>query len=189
MLTTDDDRIAAFARSFQHRGRDIQSLNERYVMPGRNVRMTEATALLGRVQLSHLDEFLGRRRQLAAIYMREIAGMSGLRLIFPATLESSSFWKVLVLLDRTLNRVAITECMTAAGIAVDWAYQPALHLQPVFRELYGTAEGLLPKTEDLLSRHLCLPCHPGMTDDDAIYVARELMEAVIHTSEAVVGVQ
>jgi perosamine synthetase len=178
MLTTDDDEIAAFARSFQHRGRDMGSQLERYVRPGWNVRMTETTALLGRVQLSHLDEFLFRRRQVAAIYGRELLGLKGVTLLLPETLESSSFWKVPLLLDRALDRVAITDRMAAAGVTVDWAYQPALHLQPVFRELYGTAEGLLPQTEDLLSRHLCLPCHPRMSNDDAIRVANELRAAV-----------
>lgn len=178
MLTTDDDGVAAFARSFQHRGRDMQSQIERYVLPARNVRMTETSALLGRVQLSHLDEFLVRRRQVAAIYGRELSGQPELRMIIPAALESSSFWKVPLLLDRSLDRASITERMVTAGVAVDWAYQPALHLQPVFRDLYDTAEGLLPRTEDLLSRHLCLPCHPRMTEMDAIYVARTLIDAV-----------
>jgi dTDP-4-amino-4,6-dideoxygalactose transaminase len=178
MLTTDDDGVAAFARSFQHRGRDMQSQIERYVLPGRNVRMTETSALLGRVQLSHLGEFLVRRRQVAAIYGRELSGQSELHTILPATLDSSSFWKVPLLLDRSLDRVSIAKRMVAAGVAVDWAYQPALHLQPVFRDLYGTTEGMLPRTEDILSRHLCLPCHPRMTEKDAIYVARTLIDAV-----------
>ncbi len=182
MLTTDDDRVAAFARSFQHRGRDMQSQIERYVLPGRNVRMTETSALLGRVQLSHLDEFLVGRRQVAAIYARELSGQPELCMILPVTLDSSSFWKVPLLLDRSLDRVLITKRMVAAGVAVDWAYQPALHLQPVFRDLYGTEEGMLPRTEDILSRHLCLPCHPRMTEKDAIYVARTLIDAVTDTS-------
>jgi dTDP-4-amino-4,6-dideoxygalactose transaminase len=178
MLTTDDDEVAAFARSLQHRGRDMHAKIEQYVLPGRNIRMTETSALLGRVQLSHLDEFLGRRRQIAAIYKRELDGVPAVRLVMPEQLEASSFWKVPLLLDRSLDRAAITERMAKAGVAVDWAYQPSLHLQPVFRKLYGTCEGMLPRTEDLMGRHLCLPCHPRLTDDDAAYVAGALKSAV-----------
>ena len=140
--------------------------------------MTEISALLGRVQLSHLDEFLNRRRQLAAIYVHELSGQPEFSLILPKMIESSSFWKVPLLLNQELDRALITQNMTDAGVAVDWAYQPALHLQPVFRSLYGTAEGLLPITEDILSRHLCLPCHPRMTDEDASYVARTLKDVI-----------
>lgn len=178
MLTTDSDQIAAFVRSYQHRGRDMSSQVERYVLPGRNVRMTETSALLGRVQLSHLDEFLARRRKIAAIYGKELSGVRDLRLVLPMDLESSSFWKVPLLLQASVSRAALTEQMATAGIAVDWAYQPPLHLQPVFRDLFGITEGLLPRTEDLLSRHLCLPCHPGMSDEDAIRVASELRMAL-----------
>lgn len=185
MLTTDDDGIAAYARSFQHRGRDMHSKIERYAMPGRNVRMTEMAALLGRVQFARLDEFLARRRQLAAIYARQLSGVSGLRVIVPTAMESSSFWKVPLLLEHGLDRESITNRMGEAGIAVDWAYQPPLHLQPVFRALYGTTEGLLPRTEDLLGRHLCLPCHPRMTDDDACFVATKLKEIVVAGFEGV----
>lgn len=178
MLTTNDDGIAAYARSYQCRGRDMRSTVERYSVPGRNVRMTEMAALLGRVQLSHLDEFLLRRRQIAEIYSQSLAEVTQLTLLLPSQLESSSFWKVPLLLENSIDRLFIKKRMAVAGIAVDFAYQPALHLQPVFRDLYHTGEGLLPKTEYILSRHLCLPCHPRMTDDDAFYVANALKDAV-----------
>jgi len=185
MLTTDDEEIAAYARSYQNRGREMGSPVERYVLPGRNVRMTEVAALLGRVQLSHLDDFLVRRRKIAAIYREVLADVAHMRLILPAQLESSSFWKVPMLLDRSIDRALLSERMADACIAVDWTYQPALHLQPVFRDLYASTEGLLPRTEDILSRHLCLPCHPRMTDEDAVYVANTLRDAVNTLSGAV----
>lgn len=178
MLTTDDDGIAAFARSYQNRGRDMMSKEECYVLPGRNVRMTEAAALLARVQLSHLDEFLACRRRIAGIFRRELSGIPELRIILPEIIESSSCWKVPILLHRSLDRIAVRDLMNAAGVAVDWSYEPPLHLQPVFRRLYGTVEGMLPFTEDLLSRHLCLPCHPRISDDDALYITGTLKDAV-----------
>lgn len=178
MLTTNDDDIATCARSYLNRGRDMLAPVERYLSPGRNARMTEMAALLGRVQLSHLDEYLSRRRQLAAIYRQALAGVHGIKLILPDNLDCSSFWKVPLLLDPGLDRLAITEHMGAAGITVDWAYQPAMHLQPVFRTLFGYSDGLLPRTEDLLSRHLCLPCHPRISDEDALRVAATLRTAV-----------
>jgi perosamine synthetase len=178
MLTTDDEGMAASARSYQNRGRDMQSKAEQYSMPGRNVRMTEMSALIGRVQLSHLDEFLAQRRHLASIYKRELSGVRGVTLILPAALESSSFWKVPLLLDAGLDRAMITSNMAKVGIAVDAAYQPALHLQPVFRELYGFTKGMLPVTEAILERHLCLPCHPRMSDEDVVYVVAELLKSI-----------
>jgi len=182
MLTTDDDAIAAFARSFQHRGRDMSASTEQYLMPGRNVRMTEMAALLGRTQLAKLDQYLERRRAVAAIYRKALAGQNAIQMVMPADLENSSFWKVPLLLDPGVDRRKLTDYMASNGVAVDWAYQPALHLQPVFRSISSAAEGDLPITEALLNRHLCLPCHPRISDEDALYVAEKLIEGIRETA-------
>jgi perosamine synthetase len=174
MLTTNDDTLAIYARSQQHRGRDMQADKERYILPGRNIRMTEMAALLGRVQLGHLDEFLAQRQKLAEIYQRELKNDMRVTVVLPDEIKSSSCWKIPVLLDTAINREILTGKMNDAGISVDWAYQPALHLQPVFRNLYGTTEGELPATEAILTRHICLPCHPQMRVEDAFYVVRTL---------------
>jgi len=176
MLSTDDEGIAAYARSMQNRGRDMQAAVEQYVLPGRNLRMTEMAALLGRVQLSHLSDFLRRRKEIATIYQRGLADCRHARLIMPDEPEASSYWKVPVLLDADIDREEVTQRMLEEGIAVDWAYQPALHLQPVFRKLLRTHEGLLPRSEDLLARHICLPCHPRIDDADATRVIRSLVD-------------
>ncbi len=178
MLTTNDDELAMYARSQQHRGRDMQASIERYVLPGRNIRMTEMAALLGRVQLGHLDEFLAQRQKLAEIYQRELQSDMRVTVVLPGEIKSSSCWKIPVLLDTAINRETLTGKMNEAGISVDWAYQPALHLQPVFRNLYGTTEGELPTTEAILARHICLPCHPQMTIEDAVYVVRTLKKVL-----------
>lgn len=186
MLTTNCNDMASFARSLQHRGRDLCEKKELYIRAGRNSRMTEMAALLGRVQLSHIDEFLQRRREIALMYEKGLKKISDIELIFPTTdFNASSFWKVVVLLNQTIDRQHITTKMHQAGIAVDWAYQPALHLQPVFKNLYQTKEGMLPITENLLSRHLCLPCHPRMTNAEVMFVAETLKETLLNYSHQV----
>lgn len=178
MLTTNEEKIAQFARSYQNRGRDMENKSERYSLPGRNVRMTEIAALIGRTQLSRLEEFLRHRRMIAATYRQYLQRDDQIQLLIPEDLKSSALWKIPVLLTKGQDRNKITNTMLKAKIAVDWAYHPALHLQPVFRNLYGTKEGLLPITENLLSRHLCLPCHPKMTKADAVRVAKVLTMAL-----------
>ncbi len=175
MLTTNSDKIANFARSFQNRGRDMTSETEVYSMPGRNVRITEMSALLGRIQLEKLDQFLAKRRAIATIYKNELAILNNkIDILIPEDINSSSFWKVPIILNKKIDRKALTEELNLLGIIVDWAYNPPLHLQPVFTNLYKTYEGQLPITEDILSRHICLPCHPGMSDDDAFHVTNSI---------------
>src|SRR6185503_6614360 len=68
MLVTDREDIAATVRSLQLRGRDLDSREERYVLPGRNNRFTEIAAAMGLSQLRSLPEFLSTRRRVASIY-------------------------------------------------------------------------------------------------------------------------
>jgi dTDP-4-amino-4,6-dideoxygalactose transaminase len=159
------------------------ALDEQYIFAGRNVRMTEISALLGRVQLSHLDEFLNRRRAISTIYSEILSSCSSIDLILPIVNENSTYWKIPLVLGELIDREEVTNKMRDAGIAVDWTYQPAVHLQPVFRKLYGTAPGLLPLTEGILRRHLCLPCHPRMSDEDVRYVCSTLLEIVSEISK------
>ncbi len=184
MLTTNDDKVAAYARSLQHRGRDMQAGTEQYNLPGRNVRMTEMAALLGRVQLSHLEEFLDVRQRIAAIYKSKFQNDNRVQLIIPDEISASSYWKVPLLLNSDKIRDVVIEKMKEKhGVSLDSAYQPALHLQPFFREIYGTKPGDLPRSEALLSRHVCLPCHPQMNEDDAEYVVCSLKETLDSMSD------
>lgn len=174
MLTTNDDKLAAFARSMQHRGRNLSAANEEYCLPGRNIRMTEAAALLGRVQLGHLEEYLQERRRVATLYRRALSDDKRMKLILPDEDAASAYWKVLLLLRCGIDRSRVLEELQERGVQADAAYQPSLHLQPAFRKIYGSKEGELSASEDLLSRHICLPCHPRINNDDAHYVASSL---------------
>jgi perosamine synthetase len=185
MCTTDDDAVAAILRGQQQRGRDLNAPIEQYVRPGRNVRMTELAALLGRVQLSHLEEFLQERRRVANVYQQTLQDEKRGRLILPVTVAASAYWKVVFLLRPGIDRAAVSEHMQRAGIGPDWSYHPPLHLQPVFRRLLGTRTGMLPTSEDLLSRHICLPCHPRISDNEARYIARCLRAALDDAGVAV----
>ena len=178
MLTTNDDKIASFARSFQNRGRDMTSSSEIYSIPGRNVRMPEISALLGWIQLSHLNDYLDRRREIASSYISHFEKVAGLKLIKLESIEQSSFWKFPIILDSNLDRNQILNNLHNFGVYADTAYNPPLHLQPVFQSLYGTDTGLLPVTEDILQRHICLPCHPKMTKEECSFVISSLKEAI-----------
>ncbi len=178
MLTTNNDEIAKFARSFQNRGRDMDSKDELYKIPGRNVRLTEFSALLGRTQLKRLDEYLLRRREIANIYKSEFSDINDIKLILPDDMNSSAFWKVPLILSNRIDRIRLTQELKSHGINIDWAYNPPLHLQPVFKDLYNTYEGQLPITEDCLKRHICLPCHQRMEIEDAYFVSKSIKDAI-----------
>lgn len=178
MLVTARADIAGKVRSLQHRGRDLEQREERYVLPGRNNRFTEIAAAMGLSQLRCLPEFLARRRRVAAVYDDLLLGSE---LFVPLLAEAGSvpsYWRYVTTPTVALDRIALRDRLADDKITIDWAYDPPLHLQPVFRKMLGTEPGMLPRSESTMSRHICLPVHARMRDEDAEYVAERLLHHV-----------
>jgi len=83
-----------------------------------------------------------------------------------------------------IDRVALRDRLATDKITIDWAYDPPLHLQPVFQRTMGTRPGMLPRSESLLTRHICLPVHARMRDEDAEFVAQRLLTHVRNLSSS-----
>jgi dTDP-4-amino-4,6-dideoxygalactose transaminase len=171
VAVTKDERLAKVLRSLQHRGRDLDAPEERYARPGRNIRMTELAALLGRVQLARLPGWLEARRRVAAAYDSVLAGTDA-RPVAPPEPGASAYWKYAFLVPAGADRDGLMAALREAGLLADPGYRPLVHLQPVFRTLYGHREGLLPVTEAAAARLVCLPCHPRVDAARAAAVLR-----------------
>ena len=136
--------------------------------PARRVIGNDLTAAIGSVQLSRLGELVARRREIVALYDRELAGTDGLRTPPPLPAgQVSTHYFYWVQFD-SASRDAVAAELLEAGIYTTFRYAP-LHAVP----LYG-ASGPLPRTEALARETLCLPLHPGLSDDDVRTVAATL---------------
>ena len=68
--------------------------------------------------------------------------------------------------------------MADASIPIDWAYDPLIHLQPVFKKMYNIKKGHLPRSEEFSSRHICLPIHTLISEKDALFIISKFKETV-----------
>lgn len=132
---------------------------------GFNYRMTDLHAALGLSQVVRLDEFVARRRALAARYQELLVDLP---LTLPVAQEGAeSAWHLYVVrLD--LSRIRLTqarvfEVLRAAGLGVNLHYIP-VHLQPYYRE-QGFAEGDFPEAERYFLEALSLPLFPELTEE------------------------
>lgn len=178
MLVTARQDLAKTARSLQNRGRDLNNPAESYVLAGRNNRFTEIAAAMGSSQLRSLPEFLERRRSVAAVYDELLLKSE---LFVPLLAENGSvpsYWRYVATPTVSIDRVALREKLAQDRITIDWAYDPPLHLQPVFQNLLGTKPGMLPISEGIMSRHICLPVHARMRVQDAEFVIERLLHHV-----------
>jgi perosamine synthetase len=179
MLTTDDDAINTLARSYRNHGANPNGPD--YVRVSVNLRMPEIAAALGIVQLAHLDEAIQKRMHLAVLYARRLRGVPGIAFAPTPDARAHVFWNYIVVLAEGVDRAAVHRRLADRGVPSAWPYDPPCHLQPVFKSVLGTKEGDLPQSEAALRRHLALPMHVLLTDDDVAFVTESLIDALNDT--------
>ncbi|MEN5301345.1 UDP-4-amino-4,6-dideoxy-N-acetyl-beta-L-altrosamine transaminase [Pseudomonas sp. TWI628] len=141
---------------------------------GFNYRITDLQAALGLSQLARLDDFLARRRALAARYQALLANL-------PVSLQApqpqaESAWHLFVVrlqVDRIRrSHREVFDGMRAAGVGVNLHYIP-IHLQPYYREL-GFKPGDFPQAEGYYAGALSLPMYPGLSEAQQDHVVDSL---------------
>lgn len=179
MVVTSDDRLRDEALLYRDQGK-AGFLGNIHIREGYAWRMSEVHAATGRAHLRHLDDFLARRRRVAARYDQAIDELGVER---PQAVEGgvTNYYKYPVLLSRGVDRTQVKkELREGHGVSMAGeVYEAPLHQQPVF-ERYARVQ--LPVAEDICARHVCLPLHSDMTDAEAEHVI-SAFRAVVHGME------
>jgi perosamine synthetase len=182
MITTNSPKFYALCSSLRSIGIDIGSGLEIFSNIGSNGRLTELQAILGRYQLRRLEDFVEHRNKIAEIYMEILKPVERAGIIafqeFPPNIRHA-YWRFLIhLKDGRISRDNVRDKMAKCSVRIDWPYSPLLHLQPVFKKLYGTKEGLLPKSETSAKGHFCIPIHRLIKEKDAELIGKKLLEVL-----------
>jgi dTDP-4-amino-4,6-dideoxygalactose transaminase len=165
-LTTDDDRIAEFARSLRSHG-ETSRYSHDYI--GYNYRMDGFQGAVLRIKLKRLGHWTARRQEIAALYRRELAGTRAVMPRDDSRAESVYHLFVVYVEDRDRVRTALE----AQGVETAIHYPKPVHLQKAYAWL-GHGPGSFPNAELACERALSLPLFPEMTDEQARYVAQAL---------------
>lgn len=189
MLVTDDDAIAARARTMRLHGIDADAWNRygtggtwRYEVTdaGFKYNLTDLAAAIGLVQLRRLDAMADARARVAARYDEAFAA-SDLVSVPPRRDGDRHAWHLYVVRLRievlAIDRAAVIERLAAAGIGASVHFIP-LHLHPYYQREHGYRRGDFPVSEDLFERSVSLPIWPDMTDAEVGRVATTLLEIV-----------
>jgi|SaaInlV_150m_DNA_5_1039734.scaffolds.fasta_scaffold21430_2 perosamine synthetase len=182
MITTNNTHIAEKCTSIRSRGLDIKAKYEIFNELGTNQRMTEVQALMGLSQLNNLNDFVIYRNKLANAYNKYLQPLvedGSIRLIkVNHDTMVNAYWRYTVFLKNGQNREEIRKKMEGYSIKIDWAYQPMVHLQPIFKKMYGMREGDLPLSEQLAETHICLPIHLGISMKGVKYISDKFIESI-----------
>lgn len=187
MIATNNDEYARAARALRSHGMvrrpgNFKGLGDPvfaeqgpwyYEMQhlGLNARITDFQCALGLSQLSRIDSFLTRRREIVDHYNAAFAGLDFVqtpRMRNKADAKFTSWHLYTLLVDFAALGTKRSEFMTTLvkrGIGSQVLYIP-VHLQPWFRHTYGYGPGKCPNAESFYLQALSLPLFPEMTDQN-----------------------
>ncbi|MFN2597843.1 MAG: DegT/DnrJ/EryC1/StrS family aminotransferase [Pyrinomonadaceae bacterium] len=178
MITTDDDGLAAYARSVRHHGQG-ESL-ESIVNLGNDWCMDEMSAALGVYQLRRLEENVAHRNRVVGWYRERLAAVDWISVPNHAENLRHAYYKFPVMLDADVDKGELRRVMLEEyAVELGSIYDPPCHLHPVFQKELGWHAGMFPETEAVLARQVCLPVHAAITEDDVAAVVEALTEVGI----------
>lgn len=150
---------------------------------GFNYRITDIQCALGLSQLKKLPSFMKKRREIVARYNEAFMDNDFIKV--PTELpDCVSNWHLYVLgidfsalgIERSYFMLELKE----KGIQTQVHYIP-VHLQPYYRENFGTSWGDCPRSEEYYKKCLSIPLYPTMTEFDVKKVIDEIL-LIINTS-------
>jgi UDP-4-amino-4,6-dideoxy-N-acetyl-beta-L-altrosamine transaminase len=152
----------------------------RQIMLGFNYRMTDFQAALGAAQFGHLDNFLKRRRAIAALYD---TALTSLPVVRPKPRPNThSSWHLYIVQVAAQVRRAVFEYMWSKGVGVQVLYIP-VHRQPYYERL-GFRAGDFPNSEQYYARSFTLPIFPTLTEREQKFVIETLADALARNGVA-----
>ena len=142
---------------------------------GFNYRLTDIQAALGLSQLSRLDGFVARRREIAARYDEAFSEVPEIQRpqSFPEQRARSAHHLYILLFDFKSLMVSRSELMQKLR---EYEIGTQVHYIPIYRLPYYASLGpfncsVFPGAEDYYRLCLSIPIHPGLTDEEVDYVS------------------
>src|SRR3989338_1643311 len=157
MVVTNNDLYATEARKLKdlYHSDDKRFVHEKI---GFNYRMTNLQAAVGLGELSHLDEYIAKKQQMANTYHRLLRAIDGLRLPITRSYAINSFWMYSITIDENkfgMDKDSLRRKLKEIGIETrDFFYPPTQ--QPIVTKFLIPQERF-PVAEKISSTGLYLP--------------------------------
>src|SRR5919108_12683 len=180
MLTIRDDDQARLASIMRSHGGQVSDLERHrmgaFALPehevvGFNYRMTDLQAALGIVQLRRLDQLVGRRRELAAVYDAALSGVPGLVVPYvpDGAWHTYQSYVLRVTGEAAMGRDEVAVALQRRGVSTRQGTH-AVHLLSYYRRKYDVAAEDFLNSLDADRNSLSLPIFPAMTSGEQDHV-------------------
>ncbi len=173
MVVTNNDDLSARVHILKGQGMDP---DRRYwfSVVGYNYRMTNIAAAIGLAQLEKVDWHIGRRREIAAHYIKHLKDVKDITLQPEKSWAYNVYWMISAVLSENLliSRDHILSELAELGIETRPFFYP-MHRLPIYREL---AKGRsFPVADRLAARGINLPSSAALREEDIGFVCSKLV--------------
>ncbi|MFU8865530.1 MAG: DegT/DnrJ/EryC1/StrS family aminotransferase [Rhodobacterales bacterium] len=159
-ITTNRADLADRIRVLRNYGSRVKYVNE---VEGVNSRLHPIQAAVLRVKLEVLDDWTARRREIADIYTK---GLAGSGLILPQVPNwADPVWHLYVV--RSTERDALQQRLEAAGVSTLIHYPIPPHMQEAYAGL-GIAADAFPLARQMADEVLSMPIGPQMDKQNVV---------------------
>lgn len=167
MVTTDNKQIAEKIINLRDCGR-ISKYEHTTI--GYTARLNSVNAAIGRVQLKYLDAWNENRRNAANIYNKKLP--DSIKLDY----QKNCIYHIYAV--QVENRHSVIDKLNKNGIDTGIHYPIPIHLQPVYKRMFGYKEGDYPMAEKFSKNILSLPLYPEITSHQVEYICEKLCEEI-----------
>lgn len=174
-IVAGDSELRARLERLRNHGQDTTRGLDRFVDAGLNYRMPELCAAIGIGQVGRLPEILRARRRLAALYVRLLASVDGLRVPAGVADPRGNAQSFVVDVGSPVARERLMADCAAAEIQTTIGTYSAPG-QPAYAPL-GVDPRAFPVANAAAERLMTLPLHPEMSDGDVERVVSVLDES------------
>src|SRR5712692_1028736 len=184
-VVTNDDELAEklrLMRNFGFTGYDEVS------HLGTNGKMSEISAAMGLTSLESLDEFIAVNRRNYLCYREQLQHVRGVRVVPYDETRACNYQYIVLDLDeaftQTVSRDELWRILMAENVIARRYFYPGCHrMEPYRSNLPGL---LLPETDRLAERVLCLPTGTAVEESD-IRIICQLLKLIIGNAGEVRG--
>lgn len=178
MILTDDDEIALLCGSLRNQGREDSGDWFNHVRIGYNYRLSEISCALGIEQLKKIDFILKKRKEIAAKYTARLKDIKGLITPYIDSPSDNSWWVYYLRVAEGINRDMVLKYLNEKGISSKGYFYPPIHLQPVYKKIFGYKGGEFPVAERISSSGFIIPFFVELTDQQIGIVCETIIEAL-----------
>ena len=165
-VATNDDDLAEKIRLMQNFG---FAGMDNVIHVGTNGKMNEVSAAMGITSLESLDDYIDGNRQNYRTYRKLLSDIPEIELLKFNAHEKNNYQYVVTAIDENksgIHRDLLMQILQAENIMARRYFYPGCHRMEPYNSFFPNAGLLLPETEKLSERLLCLPTGTatGQTD-------------------------